>query len=348
MMSISKSSRDWYSSGVARHHSAQLQLPHRRLHPLLQSLAANFLKVAVDAVCPCGHREIRKRIVDLVQLEVAALGNLHCPRNHRRRILEHLRHLVRALHKKLVAVELESIRVVDLGARLHAQHYFVRMRVLAAQVVRIVGRHQRNPQIALEPIEIRANLSLFLQPLVLNLEEEISLAEYVFVLLSDCLGFQVPVCGVNLFVTQSLAQFAAQAARKADQPLRVFGQVFFAHPRLPVKPVQARLRRQPDQILVALFVLGQHQQVVVLVIRSFRAMVLGLAHVKLASQDRLDALFLGRIEEVHRPIDISVVRHGDGLLAQRRHAIDELVDVAGPVQQGIFRMQMQMGEFRHG
>ena len=77
-------------------------------------------------------------------------------------------------------------------------------------------------------------------------------------------------------------------------------------------------------------------------------MILAFAHVKLAAQDRLHALLLGRIEKVHRSVDISVVRHGDGLLPQRRHAVDELVDIASAIQQRIFRMQMQVGEFRHG
>ncbi len=77
-------------------------------------------------------------------------------------------------------------------------------------------------------------------------------------------------------------------------------------------------------------------------------MVLRLAHVKLAAQDRLDPLVLRRIEKVHRAVNIPMVRHGDGLLTQRRHAIHKLINVASPVQQGIFRMQMQVGEFRHG
>ena len=57
---------------------------------------------------------------------------------------------------------------------------------------------------------------------------------------------------------------------------------------------------------------------------------------------------LRRVEKVHRAVDISVVRHGDRLLPQRRHAIDELVHVAGAVEQGVFGVQMQVGEFGHG
>ena len=77
-------------------------------------------------------------------------------------------------------------------------------------------------------------------------------------------------------------------------------------------------------------------------------MVLRLAHVELASQDRLDSLGLGRIEKMHRSIDVSVVRHGDGLLAERGDAVNELVDVAGAVEKRVFGVQMKMREFGHG
>ena len=77
-------------------------------------------------------------------------------------------------------------------------------------------------------------------------------------------------------------------------------------------------------------------------------MVLVLADVELAAEDRLDALLLGRVEEMHRAVDVAVVGHGDGLLAQPRHALTELVDVAGAVQQRVFGVQMKVGKFGHG
>ncbi len=111
--------------------------------------------------------------------------------------------------------------------------------------------------------------------------------------------------------------------------------------------MQARLAGQPDQVAVAFFVLRQHQQVVVLVIRRLRAMILRLAHVELAPQNRLDPLGLRRVEKVHRPIDVPVVRHRDRLLPQRRHPVHQLVYVACPIQQRVLRMQMQMRKFSH-
>ena len=44
-----------------------------------------------------------------------------------------------------------SLLVVDLRSRLHAEHHVVRVRVLPAQIVRIIGRHQRNLQLPLQP-----------------------------------------------------------------------------------------------------------------------------------------------------------------------------------------------------
>jgi hypothetical protein len=82
-----------------------------------------------------------------MQLQLAALGNLHRPLQDLGRVREEPLHLLGALHKKLIAVEAEALLVVNLRAGLHAEHHVVRVRVLAAQVVRVVGRHQRNLQL---------------------------------------------------------------------------------------------------------------------------------------------------------------------------------------------------------
>ena len=230
----------------------------------------------------------------------------------------------------------------------------------------VVRRHQRNLQVALQSVQIAIDLLLCFQPLVLNLQEEIPLAEEVFEFPRHRFGPQISLRSVQILVAQHFAQLAAQAAGESDQPPRMFSQILLAHARPPIKTVQARLRRQPDQILVAFFVLGEHQQMVVLVLSRgsgrrqvhtagvvptpgrLGAMIFRLAHVELAAQDRLHALRFGRIKKVHSSVDISVVRHGDGLLPQSRYAIHQLVDIAGAVQQRVLRMQMQVSEFRHG
>ncbi len=77
-------------------------------------------------------------------------------------------------------------------------------------------------------------------------------------------------------------------------------------------------------------------------------MVLVLAHVQFAAKDGLDSLLLGGVEKVNGAVNVAVVGHGDGLLAELGDAVDQLGDVAGPVEERVFGMQMKVGEFRHG
>ena len=46
--------------------------------------------------------------------------------------------------------------------------------------------------------------------------------------------------------------------------------------------------------------------------------------------------------------DVAVVGHGHGGHAQLLHAPDQLVDVAGAVEQGVIGMQVKVDEVRHG
>ena len=59
-------------------------------------------------------------------------------------------------------------------------------------------------------------------------------------------------------------------------------------------------------------------------------------------------LCFGGVEEVDGAVDVAVVGHGDGFLAEGGDAVDELVDVAGAVEEGVLGVQMEVGEFGHG
>ncbi len=231
---------------------------------------------------------------------------------------------------------------MDLRPRLHAQHHVVGVRVFAAQVVRVVGQNQRNLQIPLQLEQPLLDPLLVGQPLILNLQVEVAPAENVLVAQRRLLSLVV------LVRHQVFAQFAAQAARQTHQALRVLGQIRLADARLAIEAVQRGLRGDPDQVPVALFVLRQHQQVVVVVALRRGAVILVLAHIQLTAQDRLDPLGLGCVKKVHRPVDVAVIGHGDRLLPQRRHAAHQFLDVACPVQQRVLRVQMQMRKFGHG
>lgn len=74
-------------------------------------------------------------------------------------------------------------------------------------------------------------------------------------------------------------------------------------------------------------------------------MIFSLADVELAAEDGLDALGFGGVEKVDCAVDVSVVGHGDGFLAERGDAVNELLDVASAVEEGVLGVQMEVGEF---
>ncbi len=49
-----------------------------------------------------------------------------------------------------------------------------------------------------------------------------------------------------------------------------------------------------------------------------------------------------------QPSQLTAVHPGGKVLPQLGHPVHQLFNVASPVQQGIFRMQMQMRKFGHG
>ena len=54
--------------------------------------------------------------------------------------------------------------------------------------------------------------------------------------------------------------------------------------------------------------------------------------------------FLGGVEEVYGTVNVAVVGHGDGFLADLVDMGYELVDVAGSIEEGVIGMEMEMGE----
>ena len=104
------------------------------------------------------------------------------------------------------------------------------------------------------------DLLLLFQTLVLNLQKEITLAENVLILLRRA--------SAPSRSARPSSSSHSSPLRQPENPISPFGmfrQVSLAHPRLAIKAMQRSLRRDPNQVPVALLVLRQHQQVIVLV-----------------------------------------------------------------------------------
>src|SRR4051812_1457546 len=112
--------------------------------------------------------------------------------------------------------------------------------------------------------------------------------------------------------------------------------------------MHAGFRGDLHEVAITLFILSQYQQMVVGIAFWRSAMVIFFADIKLAPDDGLDAFLQRLIHKLHRAVDVPVVSHSYGFLADISHSLDQTRDAAGPVQQRVIGMEMEMDEFRHG
>ncbi len=188
--------------------------------------------------------------------------------------------------------------------------------IVFAEIVRVVRRDQRNLELFLQAEHVVLDFLVEFEPMILQFEEEVAVPEDIPVLNRGALGALVVV------LHQVLRQLTCQAARKTDQAACVLGQVLFRNTRLAVEAVQRRLGGNADEVAVALFVLRQHQQMVVVVALRVGAVVLLLTHVQLAAEDRLDALLFRSLEKMHGAVNIAVIGNRNRGLAYVLDALD--------------------------
>ncbi len=133
------------------------------------------------------------------------------------------------------------------------------------------------------------------------------------------------------------------------RPGAVAREVVAVDARLVVVPVQVGVGGQAAQVLVALPVLREQDQVERLAIRL--AVLVGHAargDVGLDADDRLDALRPRRLVERDGAVQGTVVRDRHGIHAVRGRAVDEFRDPAEAVEQAEFGVDVEVGEVVRG
>ncbi len=249
------------------------------------------------------------------------------------------RHLGRRLQIELVRVEPHPPGRVEIAARADAQQHVVRVVLLPADVVQVVGDDEIEPDFGGEAEQLGVQGPLVGQAVVLQLEEEAIFAEDLAVHAGG-LARQVPVVDF-----ERLGHLAAETGREADQALRVLGEVFVVDAGPVVVAVEMRVGDQAAEVLVALPVLGQQDQV--------EGLAVGLAlfvahappgHVSLDPDDRLDAPRGRGLDERDGPVEGAVVGDGHGVEAERGALIGKLGDAPESVQQAELGVKVQVDE----
>ena len=160
------------AQGVARHQGLQPRQPRR------EALAHHVLEVGVDGEAG-RHVEVRQVVHARGQVDVDAIGDADGVGQRVRELGEDLRHLLRRLQEELIAVIAEAVGVVDRLAGADAEQDVVRLVVVLAQVVHVVGAHHRQAEITGDAGQAAVHDLLFVEALVLQLEEEVVGAEDV-------------------------------------------------------------------------------------------------------------------------------------------------------------------------
>ena len=151
----------------------------------------------------------------------------------------------------------------------------------------------------------------------------------------------------QLVLDDQFGYFAGQAAGQEDQPLLVRGQQFLVHARFVIIALQMRGGRQPDQILVTRFVLGQQAQMMIGVPAAAARFLFQAAarrDINLAADDRFDALLPRRLVKINRAVKDAVIGDGQGGELQFARLLHQPVQAAGAIEQRILGVQMQMNK----
>ena len=317
-----------------------------------------------------GHREVGHVVRALLrgrEVHVAALRDLEGRVAGARKLAPQGTHLVRRADVVAVAVELESVGVVDARARVDAQERVLDLAVVALDVVRVVGGHEGRVHELGDLEDLLVGASLDVDAVVHDLDVEVLHAENVAKLRGLSHGL------VPLPQAQTRLHGTRGAAREHDEALVELAEQLLVGARpLAELAVRRGVGPQAEEVVHARRVVGDQGQVVV---GAAGAHVVGTLprlapqdllaieargprrHVRLQADDRLDARILAVRVEVEGTEKITVIRQADrglpetgGLLRHRfrlRRSVEHrILGVIVKVHEGISHASILLSETR--
>ncbi len=262
-----------------------------------------------------GYGELGQARLPQFDLHVRPFGDQQRVVTRFRKIAEEVPHFGRRLQVVLGSLEFEAVGVREQRTGLHAEQRVVGHRIFAVGVVAVVGGQEGGADAPGDLDQLGIGAVLVGDPVVLDLDEQIALAEDVLEPGGPLLRFLV-VAG-----QQRLEHHPAQATRGRDQALVMLREQFPVQSGLVVVALEVRGGGQLHQVAVALDRLGQKGEVVVELLAALDiaagvvhpapahwALVARLArHVGLRADDGHDVLGPARLVEVQDPVHVPVV-----------------------------------------
>ena len=143
-----------------------------------EAFAGYFFEVAAGGVAR-GNFEFGKRVGDVLDLDVAASGDIDGARERVGDFAENLGHLLGGLEVELVGGEFHAVGVAHGLAGLNAEQDFLSVSVFMVEIVAIIGGNDGDAGFLGEAEEFPVDALFDFEALVLDFEEEIAFAEDV-------------------------------------------------------------------------------------------------------------------------------------------------------------------------
>ena len=296
---------------------------------------AELFQIGIAVRLPFGKLEAGQVIVAELEVEMAALGDLHRVVGGLGILREKGAHLLFVLEIELLGLEAHAVRLVHGLARLDAHEHVLVIGVLLLSVVGVVGDGQGDAQLFREADQPLGGLPFLPDAVVLDLQVEVLRAEK---------GLQVQGAGLRsliVVVDQGLWDLPGETAGETDEPLAVPMQQLPVDAGADIEALGEARGHEVAQVVIARLVFAQEDQMGVVVVDAvvlLKAAARG--HVNLAADDGLDAGALAGLVKGHRAVHDPVVGEGEGALPQGLCPLRHLVDAAGPVQQGELTVHM--------
>jgi len=145
-----------------------------------------------------------------------------------------------------------------------------------------------------------------------------------------------------------LGHFAGDTGRRTDQPLVVLLQKFPVYARLVIEALGVRARRQHCQIAVTDLVLGEQDQVVVLISALGAGLVSprGPRYIEFAADYRIYLSLFAFLIEFEGAEHVAVVCYCQAGHTEVDGALDETANAGGAVEKGVIGVDVEVDE-RH-
>ena len=291
-------------------------------------------------VLAVGTREFGQVQRIKVKFHRAAVGNAHRVLQSTLVLREQHAHLARVFIVKFIGFKADRSAVLNGRVGLNAHQNCLRGGISAAQIVAVVGCHHTKPALARKAVKLRQDLLLLHHAVILQLDKEVILTKQACI-------FHGGLLGSSIIARRQLARnLARKACGKRDQPLVVRTQQLGIHARFAVKPFRKAFGYKGDQILIALLVFTQKNQVIrpcLAALGLFKSRTRG--NVDLTADNGLDACFFARFIKLHHTVHSAVVGNGDSVVSAFGSACGDIRNTACAVQQTVFAVQMQVYEF---